>query len=168
MILVLLGTHPANFSRIIDWALLARKASNPSEKIVIQHGETKVKIIKKNHNLEFSPYFEVANLQRHIKKARRVICHAGPGLLQQVWMYHKYLPIVIPRRAEQNEHVSTHQEDYAQILARQNLVCHVKSITELTEELKKKKLRIITSKGFNYAKISEHLRKILFEADENV
>lgn len=53
-----------------------------------------------------------------IKKADKVIAHAGPGTLYLIAKYSQVMPLIIPRSVKYGEHVNDHQVYFARHLKR--------------------------------------------------
>ena len=74
----------------------------------------------------------VEDVERHIRDADVVICHAGPGTLTAAWRFGNR-PIVVPRLARYGECVDDHQVLFAQRLRANGKIVLAESRIELAE-----------------------------------
>lgn len=108
------------------------------EPVVIQSGTTKLKV-KGARQMAMFDYVEFVEL---VRKARVVVCQAGPAVISQSWENGKK-PIVVPRLKKYGEHVSDHQVSYAKKLSQAGKIYLANDANDLKESLKQKQL------GFN-------------------
>jgi UDP-N-acetylglucosamine transferase subunit ALG13 len=125
LILVSLGTHEQPFLRAID---LVEPLARNGRELVIQHGHTPPRPDVPNVTWkEFVPYEEVIAL---MTAAESVICHAGVGTIITAGKT-GHIPVVIPRRAANGEHVDDHQLDIAAKFGERGLLRCVLDETDL-------------------------------------
>lgn len=109
MILCTLGTHAQPFDRALDWILPLAE----DEELVVQHGHTPprpaVRGVRWEHGLA---YEELLTL---VREASAVVAHAGVGSMMTARTC-GVVPVVIPRRASEGEHVDDHQLEVARML----------------------------------------------------
>ena len=75
-------------------------------------------------------------MQQALKDARIVITHGGPSSFIEALQFGK-VPIVVPRRAEYNEHVNDHQVDFTKLIEkRMNNIIPVYDVKSLIEAIK--------------------------------
>ena len=125
MIFVTVGTHEQQFDRLVKY--MDGWAGRNDEDVVIQTGYSRYEPV----NCRFSslmPYEELAELS---DKARLVISHGGPSSFIIPLKAGK-VPVIVPRRAEFNEHINDHQLDFCRELAKRwdNIIV-VEDINEL-------------------------------------
>lgn len=112
MIFVTVGTHEQQFNRMISCIDELKKRKKITEEVICQIGFctyipqycTWEKII---------PYEE---MKKNILEARIVITHGGPASFIMPLQWGK-IPIVVPRRAEFEEHVNNHQVEFIQAVS---------------------------------------------------
>ena len=119
MILVLLGTQPLPFTRLIEQLITLHQAGQfINQKIMIQAGATPVDY----PDFEVFSLIEKSRLQQLIDEADLVITHGGAGSMFELLAKQKKI-IVMARRAEFGEHVDDHQLELVDMLfAQQHLI----------------------------------------------
>lgn len=76
MILVLLGTQPFPFARLISELTLLKEAGQlGKEKVIIQSGSTPIE----HQDFEFQPFIQHQELDQLIEQADLVVTHGGAG-----------------------------------------------------------------------------------------
>lgn len=107
VILVTIGTTAFQFNRLfetIDEILLEQKEKYT---LIVQNGKSTYKWkYKYIANYIYLPQNKLIEI---VKKADKVISHAGFGTLHLLATYFKSMPLVIPRLAYYKEHVDNHQ-----------------------------------------------------------
>lgn len=129
MIFVTVGTHEQPFNRLIKY--MDEWAKDNSEKVIIQTGYSTYEPV---HCVgeKMLPYNEMLDL---VLKARIVITHGGPSSFIMPLQIGK-IPIVVPRRKENNEHVNDHQVYFCrQVEERMGNIIVVEDIKDLAETI---------------------------------
>ena len=125
MIFTTIGNEHRDFQRMTNLVIfLANKL--PKEEFIFQYGHSKIKKrIPKNLNIiKFIPRNEFAI---NITNSRFVITHAGAGTLLQCFE-NNIFPLVLPRRAELNEHLNNHQLDILNEFVEKKLCLNIDKI----------------------------------------
>ena len=108
MILVLLGTQPQPFTRLIKEIDNLSKNNKIEDDIIVQLGNTKYEFTSnKIKSFDFTSSVEISKL---IKDAKLVITHGGVGSIVASLKQEKRI-LVVPRLAKYNEHTNDHQLD---------------------------------------------------------
>ena len=108
MIFVTVGTHEQPFDRLLKCIDNMIENGQIKEEVIVQKGYTDYE--PKNYKAEKLIPFE--QMQENIEKARIVITHGGPASFIAPLSIGK-IPIVVPRKAELNEHVNNHQVEFS-------------------------------------------------------
>lgn len=116
LVVVLLGTDHHRFDRLVGWADATAARLTGHAQVVVQHGASRSPRIAKGH--AFLPHGEI---ERMLRVAAAVVCHAGPGTIQDARAF-GHLPLCVPRDPALGEHVDAHQLRFAATAARAGLV----------------------------------------------
>ena len=127
MIFVTVGTHEQPFNRLVEY--MDRWAREHDEPVIIQIGfstyEPKYCVWSKMYSYD--------KIEQIVDEARIVITHGGPSSFIRPLVIGK-IPIVVPRKAEFNEHVNNHQVDFSREMEeRQGNIIVVEDIDKLGE-----------------------------------
>ncbi|MFL6238688.1 MAG: glycosyltransferase [Actinomycetes bacterium] len=116
LVLITVGTDHHPFARLIGWVdrWLARHGDRVDA--VVQHGTARPP--RFGRAVE---YLEHAEFLRLAGSAQIVVCHGGPATIAEVRKL-GHLPIVVPRRPDQGEHVDDHQMRFTERLSARGLV----------------------------------------------
>lgn len=129
MIFVTVGTHEQPFNRLVEY--MDHWAEKHEEPVIIQTGFSTYE----PKHCEWSKMFPYEKMLSLVDDARIVITHGGPSSYFMALRVGK-LPIVVPRKAEFNEHVNNHQVDYCkEVQKRQGNILVVEEIEKLGEIL---------------------------------
>lgn len=125
MVFVTVGTHEQQFNRLVEHMDLWAKTNE--EEVMIQTGfSTYVPKYAKWKKL-----FSYTEMEDNIKKARIIITHGGPSSFIAPLRINK-IPIVVPRKKENGEHVNDHQLNFCrEVSNRQKNIILVEEIDEL-------------------------------------
>ena len=126
MIFVTAGTHEQPFDRVIKEVDRLTGAEVIKEEVFIQRGIGSMVPI----NCPSAEVISYDDMFKKVAEARIVITHGGPGSIMLPLSMGK-IPIVIPRRAEFNEHVDNHQVDFAKRLEAGKKIIAIYKINEL-------------------------------------
>ena len=151
MIFVSLGTQDKPFNRIIDYVISLKENLKElkSEKIIIQLGQTKLlksdnKRIKNLENVIIYDMLKPEKMKDIIKDSDIIITHAGVGTIMECLEMGKEI-IVVPRKAENLEHVNNHQEEIAFEMEKKGFLTKV----DTYEELENKIIMLLKDKDTN-------------------
>lgn len=129
MIFVTVGTHEQPFNRLVECIDKLREDGSIKEQVIIQTGYSTYEPKYCKWQRLF-PYQEMLNL---VREARIVITHGGPSSFIMPLQVGK-IPIVVPRKAEFNEHVNNHQVAFAKAVAgRLGNILFVEDLNKLRE-----------------------------------
>ena len=102
MIFVTVGTHEQQFDRLVRY--MDEWAGRNDEEVIIQAGYSRYEPLNCRYR-SLIPYDKMTELAA---KARIVISHGGPASFIIPLKAGK-VPVIVPRRAEYNEHINDHQ-----------------------------------------------------------
>lgn len=129
MIFVTVGTHEQPFNRLVEY--MDRWASKHEEDVVLQIGFSTYE----PKNCKWDRIYPYKTMIKNVDKARIVITHGGPSSFIMPLQIGK-IPIVVPRKADFNEHVNNHQVDFCnQVAQRQGNIIVVEDIEKLDKTL---------------------------------
>ena len=127
MIFVTVGTHEQPFNRLIEY--MDKWAKENDEQVIIQIGFSTYE----PKYCEWSKMYPYEKIEKIVDEARIVITHGGPSSFIRPLVIGK-IPIVVPRKAEFNEHVNNHQVDFShEIEERQGNIIVVDDVDKLGE-----------------------------------
>lgn len=114
LVFVTVGSTNFQFNRLFSALDPALKVIETTPHLSIQGGNSiyrsSYRCVKKNK------FLDPIALTKIIKKADKIITHAGPATLFLITKHAKYMPLVIPRRKEFKEHVDDHQLFFTKFL----------------------------------------------------
>ncbi len=132
MIFVTVGTHEQQFNRLVSYIDQLKESGKITEEVVIQTGYSTYE----PGSCEWSKFFTYRQMSEYVSKAHIVITHGGPSSFIAPLQIGK-IPIVVPRRAEFDEHVNNHQVDFCEAVEkRQGNILLVRDIIELGNVIK--------------------------------
>ena len=159
MIFVTVGTHEQPFDRLVREVDRLKAAGEIAEDVMIQTGFcTYVPKVCK-----WSKWLSYQEMQRYNSEASVVITHGGPSSFIAPLQYGK-IPIVVPRKKIEGEHVNDHQVAFArQVAERYRNIIVVPDVEKLGEILRNYD-RIIAEMNAgvvsNNARFNQELEKI--------
>lgn len=107
MIFVTVGTHEQQFNRLVKYVDNLKRDNLIKEDVIIQTGfctyEPKY--------CKWSKLYSYTQMERNIANARIVITHGGPSSFIMLLRCGR-IPIVVPRKADFDEHVNNHQLNF--------------------------------------------------------
>lgn len=125
MIFVTVGTHEQPFNRLVEY--MDQWAGNHEEPVIIQTGYSTYE----PKHCEWSSMYSYDKMLELVDNARLIITHGGPSSYFMSLKVGK-VPIVVPRKAEFNEHVNDHQVAYCrEVEKRQGNIIVIEEIDEL-------------------------------------
>lgn len=117
MVLILLGTWEAPFTRPLVEIEAAVKEGLITEEVIVQSGATPYE----SKLLSLTPYFSSRDLEELSSQASYVICQAGVGSIMMGLRRGKKV-IAIPRLQEQNEHIDNHQLEILHVFSKKGYI----------------------------------------------
>lgn len=151
MIFVTVGTHEQPFDRLIKEldTLIEKKVI--TETVIAQIGYCNYK----PKNIEWYKFLSYQEMHNFTKEARVVITHGGPASFILPLQYNK-IPIVVPRKAEFNEHINNHQVEFVKLIERKlNNLIPIYNVEDLGEKIR------------NYNKITNLMSERSFSNNKN-
>lgn len=133
MILVLVGTHPQPFDRLLKKIDVLIESGAIIEKVIAQIGASNYT----PKNYAHKSFFNDVERFGLIKKSSLVITHAGAGNIIDCLNSGKKV-IVVPRRKKFGEHTNDHQLELAEALESAGKVIVVYDIEKLGDAIRKK------------------------------
>ena len=125
MIFVTVGTHEQPFNRLVEY--MDNWAAEHKESVIIQTGFSTYE----PKNCQWQQLFPYQKMLKEVDEARIVITHGGPSSFIMPLQIGN-IPIVVPRKAEFNEHVNNHQVDFCnQVARRQGNIIIVEDVDRL-------------------------------------
>ena len=162
MIFVTVGTHEQQFDRLVRCVDRLKAEGKITEEVMIQTGFSSYE----PKACRWSKLCSYQEMNEYMDQARIVITHGGPSSIMMALQRGK-IPIVVPRRAEFDEHVNDHQAEFAAAVAkRYGNIIPVMDIAELEtivsdyDQIVSKMSSKVTS---NNAKFNEAFEKIVEE-----
>ncbi|MCC4396622.1 glycosyltransferase [Limosilactobacillus reuteri] len=151
MIFVTVGTHEQPFDRLIKEldTLIEKKVI--TETVIAQIGYCNYK----PKNIEWYKFLSYQEMHNFTKEARVVITHGGPASFILPLQYNK-IPIVVPRKAEFNEHINNHQVEFVKLIERKlNNLIPIYDVEDLGEKIR------------NYNKLTNLMSERSFSNNKN-
>lgn len=131
MIFVTVGTHEQQFDRLIKKIDELKEQGTIQEPVFIQSGYSTYE----PQYCQWKKLLPYKEMQEKIQMAHIVITHGGPSSFISVLQAGK-IPVVVPRRAEFEEHVNDHQVDFAKkVYERQKNIILAEDVEKLGEIL---------------------------------
>lgn len=168
MIFVTVGTHEQQFNRLVKKIDDLKGKGKIKEEVFIQTGYSDYEPIYCQWK-KLLPYSE---MEEKIKKARIVVTHGGPSSFISVLEVGK-IPIVVPRKAEFQEHINNHQLEFVEMVSeRQKNIIPVYDIEKLWDSIKnyekiiKNMPETIKSNNEEFNKNLEKIVKQLFDGEK--
>ncbi|MCW9057761.1 MAG: glycosyltransferase [Gammaproteobacteria bacterium] len=126
MILVLLGTNPYPFDRLL--AEMSQYAQRTGEKVIAQSGNTSV-----HEHIDCRPFMNHGELLTLINAADVVVCQGGYGSLSDCISQEARI-VAVPRRNDLGECVDD-QKELVQAFAQEGLVTPVYDVKDLLDAI---------------------------------
>jgi UDP-N-acetylglucosamine transferase subunit ALG13 len=140
MILVLLGTNPYPFDRLL--AAMGRYAQRTGTKVVAQSGNT-----PEHEHIDCRPFMSHGDLIKLIGEADVVVCQGGYGSLSDC-IARGARTVAVPRSIEHGECVDN-QLELVQAFAEDGMVIPVYDIEDLPDAIEKAKCMPICKKNIS-------------------
>lgn len=153
MILVLLGTNPYPFTRLID--AIVQHADKTDEHFIVQSGYTPID----NSSLEVHQFIEHSKLLELMSEAKVVVTQGGFGSLQDC-MRLGVKTIAVPRSKELGEALDE-QNEIVDALANEGLVIPLYDTSQFDKALEKATL--IQIKPSDTSELPTHLASTISE-----
>ena len=127
MIFVTVGTHEQQFNRLIRKIDELKRNEEITEEVFVQSGYSTYT----PQYCEWKMLLPYKEMQEKIKKAHIVITHGGPSSFISVLQEGK-IPVVVPRKAEYEEHINNHQAEFARMVyMRQKNIILVEDVKDI-------------------------------------
>lgn len=111
LVLVSVGSDHHPFQRLVDWSDdFARR--HPEVRVVVQFGHA-----TPPRNADGSSFYAHGDFQKLMSQATAIVVQGGPAGIFEA-RGHGVLPIVVPRRRAEGEHVDDHQRSFARFVDR--------------------------------------------------
>ena len=131
MIFVTVGTHEQQFDRLLKEMDKLKENEIIKEEVFMQTGYSTYE----PKYCEWKSMVPYKEMQQLISQASIVITHGGPSSFVAPLQVGK-IPVVVPRKADYEEHVNNHQVDFVKMVAeRQKNIVPVYEIEELENVL---------------------------------
>ncbi len=116
VVLVTVGTMHHRFNRLMDWVESWLRSRPGTARVVVQHGTSRLPA-----GAEGFPMCSQDELLEIIRTSEVVVTQGGPGGIMDARDC-GIMPIVVPRRAEFDEHVDDHQVRFCGYMVREGMV----------------------------------------------
>ena len=160
MIFVTVGTHEQPFNRLVKYMDDIKKDGLIKEDVIIQTGYSTYQ----PKYCEWDKLYPYQKMIELVNQANIVITHGGPSSFIMPLQIGK-IPIVVPRKAEFNEHVNDHQVSFAKAVSeRMGTIVVVEDITKLADTIQNYNTvigKMNSSIGSNNNVFNEKLSKIV-------
>lgn len=132
LILVLLGTHELQFTRLLVEIERCIDNNMINEKIIVQAGKTKYSSSK----MEIIDFLSYNQLEELMKESSFIITHGGTGSITSAVRCNKKV-IAIPRLKKYNEHNDDHQVEFLKAFESKGYVkvCYDMNLERCIKEL---------------------------------
>ena len=132
MIFVTVGTHEQPFNRLVECVDNLKRDGVIEEEVILQIGYSTYE----PRYCSWKKLFPFREMVRLVDEARIIITHGGPSSFIMPLQVGK-TPIVVPRKAEFNEHVNDHQVAFSKaVVARMGIIIVVENMDKLGETIK--------------------------------
>lgn len=112
MIFVTVGTHEQQFNRLIGAIDTLSGSGSLRDSVLIQTGYSDYIPT----HCEWTKFVAATDMKRLMTDADVVVTHGGPSSFLEAMAVGKK-PVVVPRRAEYNEHVNNHQVEFVRLVS---------------------------------------------------
>ena len=123
-VFVTVGTDHHPFDRLVEWVDVWQRA-HPDARCFVQFGTS-----THPRTAEGAAYLSHDETGERIAAARAIVCHGGPGTIIDCLRSGR-MPIVVPRRQREGEHVDDHQVRFTSRLEQAGYVRIARSCEEL-------------------------------------
>ena len=160
MIFVTVGTHEQQFNRLVQMIDELKRDGVIQEEVLIQTGYSTYE----PKYCEWQQWVPYPKMIENVDKARVIITHGGPSSFIMPLQVGK-TPIVVPRKAEFEEHVNDHQVKFCRAVAeRYGSIIVVEDVDKLADVLESYDEIVAKMPGgqeSNNAKFCEGFEKIV-------
>ena len=127
MIFVTVGTHEQQFNRLIRKIDELKRNEEITEEVFVQSGYSTYT----PQYCEWKMLLPYKDMQEKTEKPHIVITHGGPSSFISVLQEGK-IPVVVPRKAEYEEHINNHQTEFARMVyARKKNIILVEDVKDI-------------------------------------
>lgn len=141
MIFVTVGTHPAQFDRLLKELDSLAEQGKIKEEVFAQVGHTNY--VPKSKLIKTMDFIGLDEFKRKIREASLVITHGGEGSIGEALQQETPM-VIVPRLKKFGEHTNDHQLELTRAIEEENAAIAVVAISELgkaIENAKKMKKR---------------------------
>ena len=129
-VFVTVGTETYPFQRLIGWVdAWAGSAAAEGVRVIVQYGTARPPALAEGHD-----HLPFDRVRSQLEEADAVVSHGGTGSVMLARAAGR-LPIVVPRRGSEGEHVDDHQVEFARRLAKLGKAALAENEADLTELL---------------------------------
>lgn len=144
MIFVTVGTHEQPFDRLVRAVDGLVANGTIAEPVFVQTGYCSYE----PKHCEWRRFVPSPDMRSRMEEADVVITHGGPSSFIEAMAAGK-VPVVVPRRAEFNEHVNDHQADFVnEVAERKGGIVPVYDMAELPAAIEEARRLTAGSAGF--------------------
>ncbi|MCP4220671.1 MAG: multidrug MFS transporter [bacterium] len=111
MIFLTVGTHEQPFDRAVEAVDALKGKGKITTDVFIQTGYSAYK----PRHCQYADFIGFDKMMELMEKAELVITHGGTGSIMLV-LYHKKIPLVIPRQKQYGEHIDNHQVHFCKLM----------------------------------------------------
>ncbi len=160
MIFVTVGTHEQQFNRLVQMIDELKRDGVIQEEVLIQTGYSTYE----PKYCEWQQWVPYPKMIENVDKARVIITHGGPSSFIMPLQVGK-TPIVVPRKADFEEHVNDHQVKFCRAVAERYgsiiVVEDVDKLADVLESYDEIVAKMPSGQESNNAKFCEGFEKIV-------
>jgi UDP-N-acetylglucosamine transferase subunit ALG13 len=131
MIFVTVGTHEQPFDRLVKGIDQLKGEGIIRQDIFVQTGYCSYKPGFCQYK-DFIPFDE---MMKRMAEAEIVVTHGGTGSIMLV-LYHRKIPVVVPRQKKYHEHIDDHQVLFCKTMAARQKIVAVYELEDLETAIK--------------------------------
>lgn len=150
MIFVTVGTHEQPFDRLVKAMDDLKRENIISPEIFIQSGYSTYK----PRFCDYADFIGFSEILERMAAAEIIITHGGTGSVM-LGLYHKKLPLVMPRQKRYNEHIDDHQVRFCRMMEGKGKIIAAYEVEDLAAAIN------------NYHRRLLELQKQVFQSDGN-
>ncbi len=131
MIFVTVGTHEQPFDRLVKGIDRLKGEGMVQQDIFIQTGYCSYK----PGFCQYKDFIPFAEMMKRMAEAEIVVTHGGTGSIMLV-LYHRKIPVVVPRQKKYHEHIDDHQVLFCKTMAARQKIVAVYELEDLGPAIK--------------------------------
>ncbi len=126
MIFVTVGTHEQPFDRLVKAMDDLKRENSISPEVFIQSGYSTYK----PRFCDYTDFLGFSEMLERMATAEIIITHGGTGSIM-LGLYHKKIPLVMPRQKRYSEHIDDHQVHFCRMMERKGKIIAAYEVGDL-------------------------------------